>query len=183
MARVVRWRPCEGDGLEHLVLADGPDGVRAEAVVIGTGDDGPFAIRYALLCDAGWRVRMLEVVSVGDGRRLAVRADGAGRWTDEAGAVLPALAGAIDVDIAATPFTNTLPIRRLGLAAGQAAEIVTAYVSVPALTVVPDPQRYTCLVPGRRYRYESLDSDFVREIETDGDGLVTDYPGLFRRVV
>ena len=182
MARILRWRPAEGGGLEHLVLAEGPDGVRAESVVIGTDDGGPFAIRYGLACDAGWRVRALEVVSIGDGRRIAVRADGAGYWTDEAGAALPALDGAIDVDIAATPFTNTLPIRRLGLAAGQAAEIVTAYVSVPALGVAPDPQRYTCLVPGRRYRYESLDSDFTREIETDGDGLVTDYPGLFRRV-
>jgi len=50
------------------------------------------------------------------------------------------------------------------------------------LTVTIDPQRYTCLEPMRRYRYESLDSDFTREIEVDLDGLVVVYPGLFKRI-
>jgi uncharacterized protein len=57
------------------------------------------------------------------------------------------------------------------------------YVLLPELTLTTDPQRYTCLERGRRYRYESLDSDFVREIDVDADGLVVTYPGLFRRVV
>ena len=46
-----------------------------------------------------------------------------------------------------------------------------------------DPQRYTCLKPGQQYRYKSLDSDFVRDIDVDSDGLVVTYPGLFKRVV
>jgi hypothetical protein len=58
-----------------------------------------------------------------------------------------------------------------------------AYIDVPSLTVTADPQRYTCLEPMRRYRFESLGSDFVREIEVDKDGLVVLYPGLFRRVL
>ena len=95
---------------------------------------------------------------------------------------MPGLDGAIDVDISATPFTNTLPIRRLQLAPGDSAEIRTAYIHLPDLEIVRDPQRYTCLEPLRRYRYESLDSDFVREIEVDADGLVVTYPGLFKRL-
>jgi len=82
-----------------------------------------------------------------------------------------------------TPFTNTLPIRRLDLAEGQTADIRVVYVLLPELTITIDPQRYTCLRRGGRYRYESLDSDFVREIDIDTDGLVVTYPGLFRRVV
>ena len=58
-----------------------------------------------------------------------------------------------------------------------------SYIQLPELTVTTDRQRYTCLDPNRRYRYESLDSDFTREIEVDGDGLVVTYPGLFRRVL
>jgi hypothetical protein len=95
---------------------------------------------------------------------------------------VPELDGAIDVDVSATPFTNTLPIRRLDLAEGQSADIRAAYVSLPELTVKIDPQRYTCLERGRRYRYESLDSEFVREIVIDAEGLVVTYPGLFKRV-
>jgi hypothetical protein len=119
---------------------------------------------------------------VGAERGLDLSSDGAGRWTDRSGTPLPDLAGAIDVDLTATPFTNTLPIRRLGLRSGQAETITVVYVEVPALTVVASRQRYTCLEPGRRYRFESLDSGFTRDIEVDDDGLVLTYPDLFRRV-
>jgi hypothetical protein len=54
---------------------------------------------------------------------------------------------------------------------------------LPELTVTTDRQRYTCIEPNRRYRYESLDSDFTRDIEVDGHGLVVTYPDLFRRVM
>ena len=57
------------------------------------------------------------------------------------------------------------------------------YIVIPQGRVTVDPQRYVCLEPRRRYRYESLDSDFVREIAVDADGLVTTYPDLFRRVL
>lgn len=55
-------------------------------------------------------------------------------------------------------------------------------MSLPDLTVTIDPQRYACLKRGQRYRYESLDSEFVREIDIDVEGLVVTYPGLFKRV-
>ncbi|MCL4245981.1 MAG: putative glycolipid-binding domain-containing protein, partial [Candidatus Dadabacteria bacterium] len=89
---------------------------------------------------------------------------------------------AIDVDIFPTPFTNTIPIRRLGLGAGQSADIIVAYIKLPEMSVTSDPQRYTCVMPLKIYRFESLDSDFKCDIEVDEDGLVVSYPGLFRRV-
>ncbi len=109
--------------------------------------------------------------------------DDDGNWRKDGKQPLPHLNGAIDVDITATPFTNTLPIRRLGLEAGQSADIVVAYIDVPSLTVTADPQRYTCLEPMRRYRFESQGGDFVRDIEVDEHGLVVLYPGLFKRVL
>ncbi|UEM18738.1 putative glycolipid-binding domain-containing protein [Skermanella mucosa] len=180
---VARWRDWAGTGLEHLVLQEAPRGIVAEATVIATPDGGdPLALTYRISCDPAWRVRTLEVRLVGSARSLHVAGDGAGSWTTGTGTPLGALQGAIDVDLAVTPFTNTLPIRRLGLRAGESAEILAAYVSPPDLTVTPNRQRYTCLEPGRRYRYESVDGDFVRDVEVDCDGLVTEYPDLFRRV-
>jgi uncharacterized protein len=85
------------------------------------------------------------------------------------------------VDLSITPFTNTLPIRRLRLSVGESADIATAYLAFPRLTISPDLQRYT-RVSSNEYRYESLDSDFVREIVVDSNGLVITYPGLFRRI-
>jgi hypothetical protein len=87
--------------------------------------------------------------------------------------------GAVDIDLAFSPFTNTLPIRRLNLPVGSSAEIVTAYVEALSLRVTPDPQRYTRLATDE-YLYESLDTDFSRRITVDADGFVLDYPGLFR---
>ena len=179
----VRWQDWSGEGLEHLSLREAPDGISAESVILGPPVVEAFAARYRILCDVGWRVRRLEVSLVGRERGLELSSDGAGRWTDHPGAPRPDLEGAMDVDLSATPFTNTLPIRRLGLGSGQSETIRVVYVRLPDLTVSIDRQRYTCLEPGRRYRYESVDSDFTREIEVDDDGLVVTYPGLFRRVL
>jgi hypothetical protein len=177
-----RWQDWSGDAIQHLVLRESPDEVAAEAVVLDHAEGFPFAARFLIRCDGAWRVRQVQAGLIGDDRRIELSSDGAGHWWDGAGGPLPHLEGAIDVDLPLTPFTNTLPIRRLELPAGQSAELRVVYVCLPEFTVTTDPQRYTCLEPRRRYRYESMDSDFVREIEVDEHGLVLTYPGLFRRL-
>jgi uncharacterized protein len=178
---VVRWRDWTGTGIEHLVLTEDADGVVAESALLGTTESGSvFALRYRIGCDAAWRVRELQISPVGDARRFELISDGAGGWRNDVGVPMPEFAGAADVDLVVTPFTNTLPIRRLGLAVGAAADIVVVYVGFPDLSVTMDPQRYT-RVDERRYRFESLDGDFVRDIDVDEHGLVVTYPGLFRR--
>jgi hypothetical protein len=176
----VRWRDWAGSGIEHLVLTETATGTLAEAVLLSGVADG-FAARYRVEIDRHWRVRRAVIAIVGAAAELNLRADGAGRWTDGDGRPLTQLDGAIDLDLSASPFTNTLPIRRLGLAIGESADIVTAYVALPGLAPAADPQRYTRLGP-RRWRYESRDGGFVREIEVDDGGLVMTYPGLFRRI-
>lgn len=182
-AIVARWQSWDANGIEHLVVREGAREIVAESVVVGSADDAVFALRYRIRCDKSWRVRSTEVAVVGSDRKIEIAGDGNGHWSDASGKRLPKLAGAIDIDLSATPFTNTLPIRRLKLRAGQSAEIVTVYILAPALTMTTDPQRYTCIEPLKQYRYESLDSDFTREIEVDRRGMVVTYPGLFRRLV
>jgi uncharacterized protein len=179
---MARWQDWSGAGIQHLVLREGPEQIVADAAVIGTEEGEPFAARFRIVCDGGWRVRHVEAGAIGDDRRIVLAGDGAGHWRDGTGTPRPDLEGAIDVDLPITPFTNTLPIRRLDLRAGQSADLRVVYIVLPAYTVTTDPQRYICLEPRRRYRYESLDSDFVQEIEVDADGLVVTYPELFKRV-
>ena len=179
---VARWQDWSGKGIEHTVISCTPASSTAEGVVIGVVNADPFAMRYQIRCDGSWTLNHAFIEIIGEQRKVELLSDGRGKWTDASGQALPDLDGAIDVDISATPFTNTLPIRRLRLAPGHSAEIRTAYIHVPDLEIVRDPQRYTCLEPLHRYRYESLDSDFVREIEVDADGLVVIYPGLFKRL-
>jgi hypothetical protein len=185
--RSALWTALSWPGAEHLVLRPEPDGWLAEGAIVGRADGTPFSAAYTVRCDASWRVRALLLrLRRADGEHaLELRADGAGGWQRGAGRAQLELAGCIDVDIAATPFTNTLPIRRLKLAVGAAATIRVAYVDVPSLACSAAEQRYTHLEArpdsAGRYRYEGLSTAYQTEIEVDGDGLVLDYPGLWRR--
>jgi uncharacterized protein len=178
--RVARWEDWSRRGLQHLVLDERADVIVAEAVCI-VAENGGYAARYRLRCDPAWRCRELDVEVIGAAQALRLRGDGHGRWTDGDGVHLAALDGALDVDLPITPFTNTLPIRRLELAGGASAEITVVYVRTPELSVEADQQRYTCIAPRRRYRYEAVDGSFSAELTVDAQGLVVTYPGLFRR--
>ena len=175
------WQPVDADGMEDLTLTLDAQGFRAESVLMRVEEGVRFGLRYVVSGDARWHTRRVELSLLDGERSLVLESDGAGHWTDGDGKPLPMLNGAFDTDITATPFTNTLAIRRLGLGIGEGADIVTAYVSVPDLTISADPQRYTRRGPNR-YRYASRNSDFTRDLDVDDDGLVLDYPGLFRRL-
>jgi hypothetical protein len=185
--RSLLWIAADGPGAEHLVLGQIPGGWLAEGTIVGAAAGAPFSTRYTVRCDTRWQVRQVAVhVRRPDGEHaLQLRANGAGGWWDGAGATLPALAGCLDVDISATPFTNTLPIRRLALPVGDAATIRVAYVAAPTLDCSATEQRYTHLEAQpdgmSRYRYEGFGTGYQTEIEVDADGLVLDYPGLWRR--
>jgi len=187
--RNVYWRPWDDPGLEQLNLQLDADGARALGLILLMRDGAHFRCRYRLETDAAWRLRRLtfavadaEDTAVG---RAVVECDGAGHWRVNE-QERPDLDGCVDVDIQITPFTNTLPIRRLSLAPGESAEIRVAYLPVPELAPRPAEQRYTCLAPrgaaGGRFRYEGLFRGFTADLPVDGDGLVMDYPETFRRV-
>jgi hypothetical protein len=170
---MVEWNGVGSPSVEHLDLVQSPDGYRARSIV----DLGPERIEYAVDLAPDWTFAAL-VLRSSRGRRLDIaRHDGA--WTVDT-EPRPDLDEAVDIDLSFSPFTNTLPVRRLSLADGESADIVTAYVEAGSFRVSADPQRYTRLAVDR-YRYESRDSDFVAELTVDADGLVIDYPGLFTR--
>lgn len=180
MERTYRWQSEDGIGLEHLDLKVRDDVVIADGVVIGDCGDGPFGCSYRICCDTAWRVRSVEVHPAG-GASLVLTSNGTGCWLDGDGAAQPHLTGCIDVDIAATPFTNTLPIRRLGKALQQRTGIAVVYIPVPSLAARRLEQAYTPL-PDGRYLYEGPIGVFQAELELDPEGLVLRYPLLFTRL-
>ena len=179
------WTPWEGPGLEHLRLVTSDGGVVANGMVIGLEAGRPFRIGHEIRCDGRWGVRELRVAAPDSEQPvLELLADGEGHWKRGGGEPVPELDGCIDVDISATPFTNTLPIRRLRLKPGESEELMVTYIRVPELLVGPERQRYECLqaqADGGLYRFEALPSGFTAELPVDAKGLVIDYPGLFRR--
>jgi len=179
------WSHVETPGMEHLRIDLTPRGIVADGIVLGVESGLCFRLRYEVRCDPRWRVRQVEAGLMNDGRNLKLSSDGEGRWFDEAGGAVAALDGCLDVDITATPFTNTLPIRRLAMKQGEAADIKVAYITIPELRVVPDEQRYTFVGAdgaGGRYEFVQKSSGFTAVIRVDEDGLVEEYPELFTRV-
>jgi uncharacterized protein len=185
----VLWAAWDGRGLEHLRLHVAPGSVRADSFIIAMADDGrPYRARYQIDCDGAWAVRRARVELLEEpARALDLRADGHGRWTDGATGAALSLDGCVDVDVFPSPFTNTLPIRRLpDLAIGRPVALDVAWVVLPELTVQVARQEYTLLargVDGARWRFRALGSDFAAELSVDRDGLVRDYPEIARRVV
>ncbi|MGH7388500.1 MAG: putative glycolipid-binding domain-containing protein [Candidatus Rokuibacteriota bacterium] len=184
--RAICWTPIwnkgrEGVGLEHLLLAEGV----ADSVALAFDENGrPFRLTYRLTWDESWRLRDAQFVVATERstRSLSLQADGQRRWRHGDGRALPELDGCADIDLWPTPFTNTFPIRRERMAVGERRQFVMAWVSAPDLTVHPVPQAYTRLAD-RLYLFENLDgSGFRTELPVDEDGIVLDYPGLFRRV-
>jgi hypothetical protein len=186
--REVIWTPEIGPGIEYLRLTERFGEIEADGLVIGTYEFGAFRLRYRIACDTEWKVRRVHLGLIGGVREVKLSTDGKGNWVDSMGLPVAELVSCIDVDISGSPFTNTLPIRRLGLQPGQSADLPMVYVYVPTLQIVRVLQRYTCLEvssEGGLYRLDDVKSDFTSTftavLSVDKNGLVLDYPELFRR--
>jgi hypothetical protein len=180
MTRVAVWERLDTKGLEYAEFENDP--LRLAGQVILVEDGVPLAISYRVECDGEGRTARAAVTMRRQGAvagRLLVRS-AEGRWTLE-GTPAPALDGLDDVDLSITPSTNTLPLRRLRLGVGEEAAVTAAWVRFPLLDVVPLRQTYR-RVSAMAFAYAAPDHDFAADLECDGEGVVTSYGALWRRV-
>src|SRR5690606_9893863 len=122
---------------------------------------------------------------------IQLRRDDEGRWWSrrsrnpgEARSAEEPIAGmdeVHDIDFAISPVTNTLPIRRLALAVGEARDTDALWVGFPDLVLERLPQRYT-READRTYTYESNGGEFRATLEVDEHGVVVRYGELWERV-
>ena len=188
--RELIWSDLNGPGMEHLKLVREDDGYVADGMYVGRNENSPpYRVHYVIHIGPAWQMRTATVHLLGGPDApagLSLSVDENGAWQDSAGEPLAELSGCHEVDLFCTPFTNTLAIRRLGLAPGESAEISVAYVELPDMRVRPVRQRYHCIAPfgpeGGRYGYEALFRNDSVELSVDSDGVVVDYPGSFQRV-
>jgi hypothetical protein len=112
----------------------------------------------------------------GDGERILELIQADGRWYRD-GELLVLGPDCLDLDLALSPATNTLPIRRLDLDVGAVADITTAWVRIPELTVARSEQRYERI---SEHVYRFTTDDFIADLEVDDFGIVTHYPAGWR---
>lgn len=180
--RSLRWRPVEGVGLEHVTVQPEGDEILARGVVIGDRGGFPYGVDYTIVLTRGWSVRSLDLATTA-GMALSIRHDGEGSWTNYDGRPLPEFEGCLDVDLAGSAFTNTLPMRRVDWSktAGPL-PLRMVYVPFDTFVPVPDGQIYTAMDDRRSFEYQAADRSFAARLPVDRDGFVIDYPGLFQRV-
>ena len=188
------WRRLDiPDGLAHGSLSElEPDplhphgGYLLDGSAVVHDERGPWSLRFSVVTDHGWQTRtaFVEVLADDGLERITLTADPLGEWTLD-DRPWPELRGCVDVDVSASPLTNTLPVQRLGLSVGQEATVDVAWLDVPSLAVHRVSQTYRRLDDDARgfatYTYaDPVYGPFV--FGADAAGVVADYQGLFARV-
>ncbi len=182
------WKAIDEPGLEFLRVSETKSEIEANGTIVKIENQKPFRANYRVRCDQEWRVREVTIDLLGENdKSVRLQSNGAGNWTDAKNNPLPALDGCLYIDISATPFTNTLPIRHLRLAAGESANIAVVYFQLPDSTFQKSEQRYTFLEETDNkavYLFEELGvfNGFKAGITVDERGFVIDYPNLFERI-
>jgi hypothetical protein len=162
------------DGFE--VVYPGPGRLRGCTSAVEQGR--PYAVRYDIALDDRWRTREVRVGSdTVEGQRSAVLlSDGEGHWTVD-GVAAPHLDGLVDVDLEASACTNTLPVHRLAMPAGEEIGASAVYVRALDLSVTRLDQTYRRR-GDRSFDYVADGGAFRAVLEYDGAGLIVDYPGI-----
>jgi hypothetical protein len=135
-------------------------------------------VEYVLRLSPLWEIRQFLLFRDLELPDLWLGTDGSGRWGEVNGAHRPELDGAYDLTLDCTPFTYSLPIRRLPIRVGHAADIRLLVVDVETLGVITAEETYE-RVATDRWRV-TRDGASV-EFDVDEFGLPLDVPARFRR--
>jgi hypothetical protein len=175
----ILWRRVGTPGHESARLAPHGDGWLLAGSSVFAHEGRPCRLDYRVGCDAAWHTCSARVEGwVGEEEiDVSIEVDLSGRWKLN-GELQPQVQGCIDVDLSFSPSTNLLPIRRLSLEEEAEAEVRAAWLRFPGFTLEPLPQVYRRLSDDA-YRYESAGGAFIRDLEVNAAGFVTEYPGFF----
>ena len=175
------WTGREYYSLENCLINTTATGSTITSTIIGKYGAKIYQVDYIIKTNQRWEATSLQLTYQHSDckEHFLLEGDGKGNWRMN-GKEEDQFRGCIDVDIAVTPFTNTLPINRLQLQEGKSHEIQVIYIDVLEQQMRPVHQQYTH-VADKIYHYENIPNDFEANIIVDEHGLVVDYPALFVR--
>lgn len=178
----VVWNSEEQYGCEYLSILEANEKLVVHSTIIYVAEetDDAHLVNYQVNLDSNWITKkvMLNV----NQRALELHSDGRGNWFNSEGVGIETLKGCMDIDISATPFSNSLPINRLQWTSNQTENFHMVYIAVPSLEYKKVPQSYQYLRKEDGLRYFLYRCyDYETTIAVDSSGLVVDYPGVFNR--
>jgi uncharacterized protein len=180
MIESILWRGFVLPGHEACRLFSQDSHWYLQGTAVFSHEQRPCRLNYHVICNEAWQTLSAQV----EGWRgntivdIQIKTDTNGHWwLNEV--EQPDVMGCTDVDLNFSPSTNLLPIRRLNLTVGEAAEVKAAWLRFPSFALEPLPQQYRRL-DETMYRYESAGGQFVAELKVNGAGFVIDYPGIWQ---
>jgi hypothetical protein len=193
-AHLLIWEALGRYGCEIAHVRFHGDGrMSAHGTQIAAGER-PYQLEYRLQVGAGLVTERLEVEVRGSGwtRTLDLRRAAGGTWSCEGsgtgepalpqpGGDMGALVDALDCDLAFSPLTNLMPVRREGLLDGGERDFTMAWVAVPSLQVLASHQTYRFLrrdEHGSVVHYVGRHRGFEGDLRFDREGFIRLYPGL-----
>ena len=174
-----RWRALDREGEDKCRLAEVDHGWLLVGHARFRDDEGFAALDYVVRCDHGWHTLSADIAGTHGVRdiRLVLEND-SGEWRLN-GHVEPQIAGVMDVDLAFTPATNLMPLRRLAGGNYKALHIRAAWLTYPKCEVVPLDQTYESDAVAGHVSYRAEQTGFTTTLRVDDSGFVTGYPGLW----
>jgi hypothetical protein len=178
MERKIKWKGLKYQSQENCMLKETDNGVEVTSVITGAIESQAFKVSYKILANRLWETYFVEmnfILGINNRTLLLEKKDN--NWLVN-NVPDSRLDDCVDIDISLTPFTNTLPIRRLVFNGNFRNRIEVVYIDVIASTITPVTQYYSKIADSL-YLYENEKTTFKAELKTDSHGLVIEYPKLF----
>jgi len=179
----VMWRRVRDDlGLEQARFLRTESGLELTSTLLAAQQGLPLRVDYRIACDELWHTRRVHIDQTWGSVRhiMNLKCDRNGIWLRD-GVEDKSLAGCTDVEFSISPCAKAVAIHRVGLSPGGSAETHVASIFIPDLAVTPAHQNYH-RISDRLYEHTSLISGSTIRLRLDGDGLLADDGGSWRRV-
>lgn len=183
MEKDIIWKGIFYNSLENCIVSFTVEGLRAKSVIVGYTDESSFLIEYEVKTNHLFETQCATINYRYKSTQRIIRLTrhNSNEWIIN-GELDESLRGSKDIDISLTPFSNTLPVKRLSFDKIAEYKIKVIYIDIFGDKVRPVYQKYIKL-SSNLYRFENVPKDFEAEIEFDELGLVTYYPQLFDRIL
>lgn len=174
-----QWRALDREGDDSCRLSRVDHGWLLVGHARFRDDSGFVALDYVVRCDPEWHTLGADVAGKHGERRISLRVQrGAQGWTLN-DTPQPQVAGAMDVDLAFTPATNLMPLRRLSAGDLSRLDTRSAWLRYPNCDLRPLDQTYDAGQSAELVSYHAAQTGYVTQLCVDQSGFVTLYPGLW----
>lgn len=181
MDKHITWIGEDHLSIEKCHVIEKEQSFHSRGEVVGNKNNQVYGVDYQIVVDNNWETRFFSISCSHGHKNYFLHAHKINNvWVID-DVEHPEFNECLDVDIAITPYTNSLPINRLKMEVGESKDIKVLYINPIEERVALVMQRYTRLTENT-YHYENLWNDFKATIIVEENGLVTDYPEMYKAI-